>query len=286
MTTPRPQDTTHRVTKQYVETARGALHVRRCGAGDAVLVMLQILPFSTVMFEPLMPLLAEAGLACVAIDLMGYGRSDKRREEWLVEDYADNINEAIDRLGIAPDFMLGGHFAGMVTASAALRRATPPRRLVLDGTPVWPAAYRANIAAEMGVKPFTVDASGQFMTDCWAQVMAMMQLLNPGFVPSDASATALRTFAVQLLETTYGPSVVPAMAAFDMALLLPQIRIPTLILTAERDSQAKFFRTLVDGIAGARGHLFPGAHPMHDLDHPERVAEYADILTGFLLGAD
>ena len=278
-----PAVTQYRVTKHYVGTSRGELHVRRCGESGPILVMLQILPFSTSMFEPLMPLLADSGLACVAIDLMGYGRSDKRRETWLVEDYADNINEAIDRLGLQPDFMLGGHFAGMVTASAATRRAVPPRKLVLDGTPVWPAAYRANIAAEMGVKPFTVDASGQFMTDCWAQVMAMMQLLNPGFAPSDATATALRTFAVQLLETTYGPSVVPAMAAFDMGLLLPQIRIPTLILTSEGDSQVKFFRTLVDGIAGARGHLFPGTHPMHDLDHPERVRDYADTLTGFLL---
>jgi pimeloyl-ACP methyl ester carboxylesterase len=115
-------------------------------------------------------------------------------------------------------------------------------------------------------------------------VMAMMSLLNPGFLPSAATATVLRTFAVQLLETTYGPSVVPAMAAFDMALLVPKIRIPTLILTSENDSQVKFFRTLVEGIAGARGHRFPGTHPMHDLDHPGRVTNYARTLTDFLLG--
>jgi pimeloyl-ACP methyl ester carboxylesterase len=272
------------VTKHYVATSRGELHVRRCGESGSVLVMLQILPFATAMLEPLMPLLAKAGLVCVAIDLMGYGRSDKRDGVWMVEDFAENINEGIDRLQLRPSFMLGGHFAGMVTALAASQRAIPIEKLVLDGTPVWPADYRANIAAEMGVKPFTVDATGQFMTDTWAQVMAMMSLLNPGFLPSAATATVLRTFAVQLLETTYGPSVVPAMAAFDMALLVPKIRIPTLILTSENDSQVKFFRTLVEGIAGARGHRFPGTHPMHDLDHPGRVTNYARTLTDFLLG--
>ena len=271
------------IIKQYADTSRGALHIRRCGEAEPRLVMLQILPFGTMMFEPLLPLLAQAGLSCVAIDLMGYGRSDKRSGTWMVGDFADNINEAIDNLGLRPRHMLGGHFAGMVTALAATRRGGEIEKLVLDGTPVWPQAYRDNIAAEMGVKPFTVDASGQFMTDTWNQVMAMMALLNPGFVPGEASANALRNFAVQLLETTYGPSVVPAMADFDMARLLPELSMRTLVLTSERDSQVRFFQTLVDGIAGATGHLFAGVHPMHDLDHPERVHEYAQAVTGFLL---
>ena len=271
------------VSKHYVRTGRGELHYRQCGETGPQLIMLQILPFSTVMFEPLLPLLAQAGLRCTAIDLMGYGRSDKRSGSWMVEDFAANIDEGIDRLGIEPDFMAGGHFAGMVAASVAIERQDHVRRLVLDGTPVWPLEYRQNIAAEMGVKPFTVSEDGQFMTDAWNQVLAMMRLLNAGFKVTPETATTLRTFAVQLLETTYGPSVVPAMAAFDMATLLPRISMETLVLTSENDSQVKFFETLTGGIAGARGRIFEGVHPMHDIGHPERVAEYAAELTEFLL---
>jgi pimeloyl-ACP methyl ester carboxylesterase len=272
-----------RVDKAYIRTSQGELHLRRCGETGPELVMLQILPFATAMFEPLLPLLAQAGLRCTAIDLMGYGRSDKRPAIWMVEDFAANIDEAIDRLQITPECLLGGHFAGMVAANVAIARTGQVRRLVLDGTPVWPPDYRANIAAEMGVKPFTVTEDGQFMTDTWAQVMAMMRLLNKGFELTDATAAALRGFAVQLLETTYGPSVVPAMAGFDMAALLPKLTLETLILTSENDSQVRFFQTLMDGIAGARGRIFPGVHPMHDIGHPERVREYTDELVDFLL---
>jgi pimeloyl-ACP methyl ester carboxylesterase len=269
------------VSKHYVRTAQGELHYRRCGESGPVLVMLQILPFATVMFEPLLPQLAQAGLRCVALDLMGYGRSDKRQFNWMVEDFAANIDEAINRLELEPAFLLGGHFAGMVAAMVALRRPAL-RRLVLDGTPAWPAAYRGNLAAEMGVKPFTVTADGQFVMDCWKQVIAMMNLLNPGFQVTEQTAPRLRDFIVQLLETTYGPSVVPAMAGFDMSLVLPKIKVETLILTSEEDSQVKFFPVLMEGIAGATGKVFPGVHPMHDIGHPERVAEYAETLSEFL----
>ena len=271
------------VGKHYVRTARGELHYRRCGETGPVFVMLQILPFATVMFETLLPLLAQAGLRCVAFDLMGYGRSDKRDGIWMVEDFAENVDDGIRQLGLAPSFLLGGHFAGMVAASVALRRPEGLRRLVLDGTPVWPEAYRANLAAEMGVKPFTVTADGQFMMDCWNQVMSMMRLLNAGFDVTQETAPMLRNFAVQLLETTYGPSVVPAMAGFDMATILPKIAVETLILTSENDSQVKYFPVLADGILGATGQVFPGVHPMHDIGRPERVAEYARTLTTFLL---
>ena len=273
------------VSKHYVRTSRGELHYRRCGDTGPVLVMLQILPFATVMFETLLPLLAQQGLCCVAFDLMGYGRSDKRDGIWMVEDFAENIDEGIGRLGLAPSFLLGGHFAGMVAASVALRRPEGLRRMVLDGTPVWPEAYRQNLAVEMGVKSFTVTADGQFMMDCWNQVMSMMRLLNAGFEVTPESAPMLRHFAVQLLETTYGPSVVPAMAGFDMAQMLPKISVETLILTSENDSQVKFFPVLMEGIRGATGKVFPGVHPMHDIGRPERVAEYAQTLTNFLLAA-
>ena len=271
------------VSKHYVRTARGEVHYRRCGDTGPLLVLLQILPFATVMFEPLLPLLATAGLQCVAFDLMGYGRSDKRDGIWLVEDFAANIDDAIEQLELAPAFLLGGHFAGMVAAQVALGRQDTLRRLVLDGTPVWPEAYRQNLATEMGVKPFTVTRDGQFMMDCWNQVMSMMRLLNTEFEMTPPSAPMLRNFAVQLLETTYGPSVVPAMAEWDMRPVLPRISIETLILTSENDSQVKFFPVLMDGIRGAKGQVFSGVHPMHDIARPERVAEYADTLTNFLL---
>lgn len=270
------------VSKHYVRTTEGELHYRSCGESGPVLVLLQILPFGTMMFEPLLPLLAQAGLRCIAIDIMGYGRSDKRPGPWMIEDFAANIDEALDRLDVAPDYLLGGHTAGMIAGSVAVRRGTRVRKLVLDGTPVWPPEYRRNIAAEMGVTSFEVGQDGQFMANTWSLVLSMMRLLNKDFEVTPETATTLRGFAVQLLETTYGPSVTPAMAAFDMALLLPRLSMQTLILTSENDSQYRFFDTLMSGVVGAKGRVFKGVHPMHDIARPHRVAEYAQELVGFL----
>jgi pimeloyl-ACP methyl ester carboxylesterase len=271
------------VSKHYLRTTQGELHYRSCGEEGPVFALLQILPFGTQMLEPLLPLLAQAGLRCIAIDIMGYGRSDKRPGPWMIEDFAANIDEALNRLDIAPDYLLGGHTAGMIAAAVALLRGARVRKLVLDGTPVWPLAYRRNIAAEMDVKSFEVTQDGQFMADSWNLVLSMMRLLNKDFEVTPHTATTLRDFAVQLLETTYGPSVTPAMAAFDMALLLPRLSTQTLILTSENDSQTRFFDQLMGGVSGAKGRIFKGVHPMHDIARPHRVAEYAEELLGFLI---
>ncbi len=93
----------HAIRKSYVDTARGQIHVRSAGDGEHMLVMLQILPFGSQLFEALMPVLAECGYHAVALDLMGYGRSDKRDDVWLIEDFAANIEDALARRGCCLD---------------------------------------------------------------------------------------------------------------------------------------------------------------------------------------
>jgi L-proline amide hydrolase len=266
----------------FASTPAGALHVQSCGDGARTLVLLQILPIGVQMLSHAMELLAQGGLRCVAIDLLGYGLSDRRDASWLVGDFADNIEQALAQLGLVPDYLLGGHFAGMVAAEIAIRHPVQIARLVLDGTPLWPAEYRANIRAEMGLKPIEMTEDGAYLAYFWAMARGMVRKLAPEVEVSAQTAPALHRVVQGFLHTAFQPDVIPAMVAHDMAARIGDISVPTLVVSADHDTQLQWFKPHLAGNAHATGHRFAGTHPMHDFAHPERSAEYVALVLDFL----
>ena len=76
--------------RSYVDTTFGQIHVTEQGAGPAVLLMHWV-PLSGRMYEAELPYFAKAGRRAIAVDLMGFGRSDRREGVWSVEQHADCI---------------------------------------------------------------------------------------------------------------------------------------------------------------------------------------------------
>ena len=81
-----------KLRKRYVETSRGLVHVQEAGnKGAPALVLITLTSFAAPLLDGVLPALAEHGWHALALDLMGYGRSDKRDGHWMVEDFADNM---------------------------------------------------------------------------------------------------------------------------------------------------------------------------------------------------
>jgi pimeloyl-ACP methyl ester carboxylesterase len=244
--------------------------------------MLQILPIGVQMLAGAMVVLAEIGLRCVAIDLLGYGLSDRRADSWLVGDFADNIEAALGELGIAPDYVLGGHFAGMVAAEIAIRQSSRVKKLVLDGTPLWPEAYRQNLRAEMGLTPVDMTEDGAYLQYFWNMASGMLRKLSPETSISPETAPLIHGVVQGFLKTAFQPDVIPAMVAHDMAARLGAITMPSLIITADNDSQVQYFEQHLALNPHAIGHKFSGTHPLHDMARPARARDYAALVHGFL----
>ena len=122
-----------RARKAYIDTPHGQVHVRMDGPDDgASLLMVHWTPLSGRMYAAHLPLLAERGFRAIAVDLLGYGRSDPRPADWSIEAWADNLAAVLDGLGIARTALIGGHTGASVAAELALRHPTRITRLVLD----------------------------------------------------------------------------------------------------------------------------------------------------------
>jgi pimeloyl-ACP methyl ester carboxylesterase len=107
---------THRFVEAPGESELLTWHFVEAGpAADApVLFLMHGIPQSWCMWRPILPELAKH-FRCIAIDLKGYGQSDKRRGDYRHEGVADQVAVLIDTLGI-DRFALFSHDRGTVQA--------------------------------------------------------------------------------------------------------------------------------------------------------------------------
>lgn len=106
---------THRFVDAPGESETLRWHYVEAGAADApVLVLMHGIPQSWHMWTPILPELAKH-FRCIAIDLKGYGQSDKRRGDYRHEGVAAQTRALFDTIGLER-FALFSHDRGTVQA--------------------------------------------------------------------------------------------------------------------------------------------------------------------------
>lgn len=104
---------THRFVDAPGESETVRWHYVEAGAGPT-LVLMHGIPQSWHMWAPILPELAKH-FRCIAIDLKGYGQSDKRRGDYRHEGAAGQVVSLLDAIGVG-DFHLFSHDRGTVQA--------------------------------------------------------------------------------------------------------------------------------------------------------------------------
>jgi len=104
---------THRFVDAPGESETVRWHYVEAGAGPT-LVLMHGIPQSWHMWAPILPELAKH-FRCIAIDLKGYGQSDKRRGDYRHEGAAGQVVSLLDTIGVG-DFHLFSHDRGSVQA--------------------------------------------------------------------------------------------------------------------------------------------------------------------------
>ncbi len=278
---------TDKVIKAYVETTRGQIHYRQAGTGRPV-ILLQLLPFGSRMFEPVMPLLADKGYACYAFDLMGYGRSDERDGEWLVGDFSDNLLEAFDRLSLQPEILVGGHFTSLIAADIALRRPDQIKKLVLDGIPVWDADERLQRFAK-NITPDPMTEDGTAVLGLWKQTYGMLTKLDPDAKLALSSENDFLESFVAFVRATYKPGTAKAFFEFDTDKKLAALSQFVLIVGSPTDTLAGYHEAAMKLVPNATEHLFDKPHPLYRMTGDQSETDlhaYADMLARFIEQSD
>jgi pimeloyl-ACP methyl ester carboxylesterase len=111
------------------------IHYQEAGAESAPpMILIHGFISSTLVWSDVLLPLAQAGFRVIAPDLLGYGYSDKPRDNaYSVESQARGVMGLMDRLGIAKAILVGGSYGGAVAATIALDHPERVERLILVG---------------------------------------------------------------------------------------------------------------------------------------------------------
>ena len=87
---------------------------------------------SVYVWKTAAPLLAEAGMRVIAIDLVGFGYTEKPRYfDYTIQSQARMVSRFMDRLGIGQACLVGSSYGGAVAATLALDYPERVEKLVL-----------------------------------------------------------------------------------------------------------------------------------------------------------
>lgn len=168
----------------------------------------------------------------VAWDAPGAGRSDDPPAAFRMPDYADCLAEVIGALRLEHPHVAGLSFGGALALELYRRHPTIPRTLVLAGAYAgWTGSLPPEVTHERLRRSLELahQAPAEF-------VNAMVPTLFPDSTPKpvvDGFSTIAAEFHPDGFQT-----MALSLAEADLRNVLPQIRVPTLLIYGDRDVRA------------------------------------------------
>lgn len=123
----------HSANSHFVSVDGARIHFQEFGnAGGPPLVLIHGYTASTYVWRSVAPMLADAGFHVIALDLPGFGFSDKPRWfDYSIDSQARMVSRFMDRIGIGRAVVVGSSYGGAVAATLALDYGERVEKLVL-----------------------------------------------------------------------------------------------------------------------------------------------------------
>lgn len=129
-----------------VPAGPGTLHVERYGLGGPPVVLLHAFGTSAFLWRAIAPSLAEDGHVVYAIDLMGYGESDRPLDaDYTIAAQAEYVRAALASLRVPSAAICGVELGAGVALQLAIEAPSLVRRLALVSPVAWESWPGADI---------------------------------------------------------------------------------------------------------------------------------------------
>ena len=229
-------------------------------------------------------------LELVLLDPRGTGGSDPARDSggYAIADYAADVEELRDHLGVERLLLLGHSHGGVVATEYAASHPDRVERLILASTlsrhgPEQEAAMQQAVEARQG-EPWYDDAVAALETEAQGsfadgrELMELCRRMMPLYYAdygereqrhvASLADDSLCVDATRLWEKEIWEH-------FDMRPLLPSLTMPTLVITGVQDfiTGPACAAELAEGIPTAKTIVLPGAGHMIHVEAPERFRE-------------
>lgn len=172
----------HAEHSHFVEVDGATVHFQEFGdKTNPTLLLIHGYTASTYVWRTVAPLLADADFHVIAIDLLGFGYSDKPAWfEYTIAAQARMIERFMNRLGIGKATIVGSSYGGAVASTLALDYAERVEKLVLVGA-VCNDNVLENPVLKLASIPFVGEVLTPFMVDSkFLSKARMKQTLAPG----------------------------------------------------------------------------------------------------------
>ena len=141
------------IKRAFLDTDEGQILYRYGGTGEPMLLM-HMNPRSGDEYRELMPMLAQHRQV-LAMDMLGFGDSDKPARMYTIEDYAKTVIALLDGLGIEKISILGNHTGAFIAGEVAVRYSDRVDKLILSNAPAFGEMGKARLS-ELFEKGFKI----------------------------------------------------------------------------------------------------------------------------------
>jgi len=257
------------------------LRIAESGPADGrPVVMLHGWGASLYMFRHALDRFPRAGIRAIAVDLRGYGLSDKPAtdDSYSLKAYCADIDALLDELGLASVAMVGQSMGGGLALRYALAR---PERLsalaLINPTGLVNVPYVAVLRHSPAA---IVDALGARLVPRF-----MIRFILKRLAYADASLVTDRD-----IDEYWAPTQLPgfvraaraALSEFDWSAATDEdtsrLAVPTLVVLGKSDRLVPNTDAAVSRLNGSRVEWVPGGHCAHE-EHPDLVY---DMLAEFV----
>jgi 3-oxoadipate enol-lactonase len=269
---PRPNNGAHMTNDANTATLLASdgvplvYRVRRASAGAPVVALVHSLGMDHRFWDPVAERLAPHAKV-VTVDARGHGHSGRGATPATTERMARDLLEVLDALQVQRAVVGGASMGGCVALQFAGSHPARTAGLALIDTTAWygPTAPkdwedRAKKAVTDGLRSMVDFQKTRWFSDGFrARDPELVQSCIDTFVANDLQGYV---DACRML------------GAFDGRALLPDIRVPTLVMVGEEDYAAPvaMAQAMHDGIAGSRFEVIPGTRHLTPLEVPDVVA--------------
>lgn len=220
------------------------------------------------------PVLSESGYRPIVPDLPGFGKSLAGSKRWTISRAAEDVARMISKLTEQPVIAVGISMGGTVALQFALNFPWMVNKLVLVSTF---ARLRPKRFDEMGF------LLGRFVIAQMRGKEYQAGLVARRMFPHPDQEFLRNTLIHQILqsnEKVYRQAM-QSLALFDVRKRLPEIQIPTLVLSGENDSTVPLAnqKELANGIRGAKHVVIADAGHALVVD---QVARFNNELLAFI----
>jgi pimeloyl-ACP methyl ester carboxylesterase len=126
----------HAERSQFITVGGVRVHYQEAGPSSSAppIILIHGYTASTLVWSEVLLPIAEEGFRVIALDLMGFGFSEKPRDgDYAIEGHARIVMGLMDELGIERATLVGSSYGGAIAATCALDYADRVERLVLVG---------------------------------------------------------------------------------------------------------------------------------------------------------